>query len=80
MCPSPEQPDSITDAATYVVEGMSCGHCKAAVTEAVEAVAGVASVEVDLDTKRVDVRGSALSDDAIRAAVDDAGYEARRAA
>ncbi len=80
MCPSPEQPNTAPGAATYVVEGMSCGHCKAAVTEAVEALAGVGSVDVDLDTKRVDVRGSDVSDDAIRAAVDEAGYEARRAA
>jgi len=80
MCPSPEQPSSNAEAATYVVESMSCGHCRAAVTKAVETIAGVDSVEVDLGAKRVDVRGSDVSDDAIRAAVDEAGYEARRAA
>jgi copper chaperone len=37
------------------VEGMSCGHCKAAVTRAVSALKGVSSVEVDLDKKAVTV-------------------------
>lgn len=60
----------------YTVSGMTCGHCKAAVTEEVEQVAGVDAVEVDLDTKRVVVRGSAVSDDAVREAIREAGYEA----
>ena len=61
---------------SYTVAGMSCGHCKTAVTEEVERVAGVDAVEVDLDTKRVVVRGESLSDDEVRAAIVDAGYEA----
>jgi len=60
----------------YTVGGMSCGHCKAAVTEEVEQVAGVEAVEVDLDTKRVVVRGEGLSDEAVRSAIREAGYEA----
>ncbi len=52
---------------------MSCGHCKAAVTEQ---VAGVGAVEIDLDTKAVVVRGAGLSDDAVREAIREAGYEA----
>jgi copper chaperone CopZ len=55
---------------------MSCGHCEAAVEEEVSAVSGVASVDVDLATKLVVVRGEGLNDDAIRAAIDEAGYEA----
>lgn len=61
---------------SYTVAGMTCGHCKAAVTEEVEAVAGVRGVDVDLDTKRVVVRGEGVADDAVRAAIREAGYEA----
>jgi len=61
---------------TYSVPDMSCGHCKHEVTTEVSAVAGVDSVDVDLDTKRVVVRGVGLDDAAIRAAIDAAGYEA----
>jgi copper chaperone CopZ len=55
---------------------MSCDHCKAAVTEEVLAVVGVASVDIDLETKVVAVHGERLDDGAIRAAIDEAGYEA----
>jgi len=61
---------------TYRVPGMSCGHCRAAVESEVGAVAGVAAVDVDLETKLVTVRGSDLDDAALRAAIDEAGYEA----
>lgn len=68
-----------TDQRTYVVDGMSCGHCEAAVTMEVAQVAGVSGVEVDLDTQRVTVRGEDLSDAAVLGAIEDAGYEARAA-
>ena len=61
---------------TYTVEGMSCAHCKAAVTAELLAVAGVVEVEVDLDTKRVVATGTELDDQVLRAAIVDAGYEA----
>ena len=64
-----------TDTLTYTVPGMSCGHCRAAITEEVEQVAGVAAVEVDLDAKKVTVSGSGLDDVAVRGAIDEAGYE-----
>jgi len=57
-----------------VVPGMSCGHCKAAVTAEVSAVPGVSRVDVDLDTKLVTVHGTDLSRDAVVAAIDEAGY------
>lgn len=60
----------------YTVNGMHCGHCKAAVTEEVEQVAGVANVEVDLETKLVRVRGENVLDADVRAAIEEAGYEA----
>lgn len=59
----------------YSVPGVGCGHCSTAIAEQVERVPGVRAVEVDLDAKRVAVRGEALDDVAVRAAVADAGYE-----
>lgn len=58
----------------YIVEGMTCGHCRAAVAEEVGAVRGVSSVDVDLVTGRVEVRGVGIEDEAVRAAVGEAGY------
>ena len=65
-----------TQELTYIVADMTCGHCTAAVTQEVEQIAGVDAVEVDLDSKRVVVRGEGVSDDAVRAAIREAGYEA----
>jgi len=61
---------------TYTVPGLSCGHCKAAVTEEVTEVEGVEGVDVDLETKLVVVRGEDVSDEDVRAAIREAGYEA----
>jgi len=61
---------------SYTVAGMTCDHCTAAVEAEVGAVEGVAAVTADLTTKRVVVAGEALDDDAVRAAIDEAGYEA----
>jgi copper chaperone len=60
----------------FTVSGMSCAHCEAAITEEVSALPGVEAVDVDLDAKRVTVRGATLRDDEVRAAIADAGYEA----
>jgi copper chaperone CopZ len=60
----------------YEVPGMHCAHCKAAVEEELGAVAGVETVHVDLETKRVLVRGHGLDDARLRAAIEEAGYEA----
>ena len=64
------------DTALYNVPGMHCGHCETAVKKEVSAVPGVESVIVDLDSKRVEVTGPELDDTAIRAAIEEAGYEA----
>ena len=60
---------------TYTVGGMSCEHCRTAVTEEISAVDGVQEVAVDLESGRVDVRGDGFGDEAIAAAVEEAGYE-----
>lgn len=61
---------------TYSVPGMTCEHCTHAVSSELGAVAGVAGVEVDLGTKLVTVTGDGLDDQALRAAIEEAGYEA----
>ncbi len=61
---------------TYKVQGMTCGHCVNAVTEEVRKLDGVNDVQIDLDSGNVTVTSEApLSEDAVRAAVDEAGYE-----
>jgi copper chaperone CopZ len=58
----------------YEVPGISCGHCKAAIEGEVGKVEGVDAVEVSIADKTVTVSGSA-TDEALRAAIDEAGYE-----
>lgn len=59
------------------VEGMSCQHCVAHVTQALEAVEGVSRVEVSLEDASAIVEfDGAVSDEALIAAVKNAGYEA----
>ena len=61
---------------TYTVAGMTCEHCVDAVSGELSALPGVADVKVDLGAGAVTVTSDApLSDDAVRAAVDEAGYE-----
>jgi copper chaperone CopZ len=61
---------------TYVVPGVHCAHCEAAIKQEVGGVEGVERVEVDLQGKKVMIRGSALDDARLRAAIDEAGYDA----
>jgi copper ion binding protein len=60
---------------TYTVAGMTCSHCVSSVREEVAEVAGVEAVDVDLRSERLTVTGSDVSDDSVRSAVADAGYE-----
>lgn len=60
----------------YTVTGMSCGHCEKAVGEELSALPGVTSVTADAKAGQVTVTANApLDDQAVRAAVDEAGYE-----
>jgi len=59
---------------TYTVVGMTCGHCVASVKEEVGEIPGVTGVEVDLATGRLDVTGEGVSNEAVRRAVEEAGY------
>jgi copper chaperone len=60
---------------TFNVPGVSCEHCRAAITGEVSAIAGVESVDVDLEAKTVAVTGAPLDGAAIAAAIDAAGYD-----
>jgi copper chaperone len=54
---------------------MHCGHCQAAVNKELQGIAGVESVQADLDSKLVTVTGDALDDGALQAAIAEAGHE-----
>jgi copper chaperone len=60
---------------TYSVPEMHCDACRAAIETQIGRVAGVQSVDVDLEAKQVLVRGAALDDVAIRDAIDLAGFD-----
>ncbi|MFF7411173.1 heavy-metal-associated domain-containing protein [Streptomyces lydicus] len=61
---------------TYKVTGMTCGHCEGAVSSEIGEIAGVSSVQAVAATGLVTVTSKApLDEEAVRAAVDEAGYE-----
>jgi copper chaperone len=65
--------------AQFQVDGMTCGHCVASVTEEVSQLAGVTAVTVDLvagGTSTVSVTSDIpLDDETVASAVDEAGYQ-----
>jgi copper chaperone len=66
---------TVTVRSTYTVVGMTCGHCVQAVTTELTKVPGVHGVEIELTTGEVSVDSDGpVSIDAVRAAVDEAGY------
>ena len=66
----------MTATTNIAVTGMTCGHCVAAVTEALRALGGVQDVKVDLASGAVTVRSERSLDVALVAeAVRDAGFE-----
>ncbi|MDO4684909.1 MAG: heavy-metal-associated domain-containing protein [Corynebacterium sp.] len=58
----------------YKVTGMTCEHCASAVKDEITAIDGVTGVEVDVATGLVQVSGSDFTEEAIREAVEEAGY------
>ena len=61
------------DTTVYIVEGMSCSHCEAAVVRAVESIPGVESAQASASGRRLTVKGT-VSEESLRAAVEKAGY------
>ncbi|MDZ4326263.1 MAG: cation transporter [Pseudomonas sp.] len=60
----------------FNVQGMSCGHCVKAITQALQARDPAASVRIDLAAKEVGVE-SALTADEVIAAIREEGYEVK---
>ncbi|MFE5815719.1 heavy-metal-associated domain-containing protein [Streptomyces sp. NPDC056479] len=74
MTAQTDTPGSVT--AVYKVSGMSCGHCEGAVSGEISELPGVSSVKAVASTGEVTVvSAAALDDEAVRAAVDEAGFE-----
>jgi copper chaperone CopZ len=62
--------------AVYKVSGMSCGHCEGAVSGEISEIPGVSSVKAVAKAGEVTVVSAApLDEEAVRAAVDEAGFE-----
>jgi copper chaperone len=59
---------------SYTVTGMTCQHCVMSVREEVAEIPGVSDVDVDLTSGRLVVTGEGFGDEAVRAAVEEAGY------
>lgn len=58
------------------IEGMSCGHCTARVKKALEGLAGISSVEVDLSSNTATIEADVTVTDAVlKEIIDDAGYD-----
>ncbi|MFL5204397.1 MAG: heavy-metal-associated domain-containing protein [Microvirga sp.] len=63
---------------SYGVPGVTCEHCRHAISTEVGRVRGVTAVEVDLERKVVVVSGDQFADAEVCAAIDDAGYDVVR--
>ncbi len=65
----------MSEVSTWTVTGMTCHHCVMSVTEELSELAGVESVDVDLESGRVTVTSAAeLGRDEVESAVTEAGY------
>ena len=74
MTAQTDTPGSVTT--VYKVTGMSCGHCEGSVSGEISQIPGVSSVKAVASTGEVTVVSEApLDDEAVRAAVDEAGFE-----
>jgi copper chaperone len=74
--PSTKETMLMGETVTYSVPAIHCDHCATSIRDEVSEVEGVEAIEVDLDAKVVTIRGRELSDERLRAAIEEAGYEA----
>jgi copper chaperone len=58
----------------FEVKDMTCGHCVASVTRAVQAVDAQAKVQIDLAQHRVEIETGSAPVQALQAAIEDAGF------
>ena len=66
----------MSETVTYSVPAIHCAHCAMSIREEISEVEGVDVIDVDLDSKLVTVSGRELDDGKLRAAIEEAGYEA----
>lgn len=74
QCHCCENEEEHCETRTYIVEGMTCNHCKANVEKVIMTVKGVEAVKVDLHTGEVQVTGDDLDDNEIISAVESIGF------
>jgi copper chaperone len=67
---------AVTESITYSVAAIHCAHCATSIREEVSEVEGVQDVDVDIESKIVTIHGLELDDVALRAAIEEAGYDA----
>lgn len=68
------QKEMKSEAQSFMVEGMTCNHCKASVENAINSIEGVSSAVVDLNQKTVRIEG-AVSEEDVKESVEKIGYE-----
>ena len=61
---------------SIIVRGMTCEHCRASVTKAIEAVPGVKSVQVDLAGGKAEWSGEGVDPEKVKNAVREIGFDA----
>lgn len=66
----------MSETITYSVPAIHCAHCAMSIREEVSEVEGVQDVDVDLESKIVTIHGKELDDAVLRAAIEEAGYDA----
>ena len=66
----------MSETVTYSVPAIHCAHCAMSIREEISEIEGVEEIDVNLDAKLVTVSGRELDDAKLRAAIEEAGYEA----
>jgi copper chaperone len=72
---SKQKEEMTVEKTTLHVQGMSCGHCKAAIESAVKEVGAEARVNLEAGTVDVIYDPSAVNLQTVKAAIEDAGYD-----
>lgn len=57
------------------IDGMHCEHCSAAVAEALQALPGVQNVQVSLPDKQAVLEAGSNSNESLRNAIEDIGFD-----
>jgi copper chaperone CopZ len=77
MQPNPSTPTSAGQPLKIAIDGMSCGHCIAAVSHALRELPGVTVEQIAIGSASVALDPRLASPQAVVAAVEEAGYGAR---